>query len=709
MLRESNQEIRINTQPSDVGDWTDLHIALQNLNIGDLSPLFVKTNRIEGLLSGDIRVEDPQNKFNVIADIKTNALTVDNDSIGDVLASLAYNNKTGLLTGKGNNLDADHKLNFDLALDFKDSANLHRDRISVMAVDYPVKILERFIGSLFSDLQGYLTGNFDILGEGANRDYVTKMKLRDAGLKVNFTQVFYKIDDTELEITENEIKLGNMKLRDRDGNTATVRGGITHKSFKNMVFDIIAEVDNNPMQLINTSYNDNQQFYGTAKGTGSFVLLGPQSDMNMYIEAVASNRDSSYITLPPSRSRVTGAASFMVERKYGREMTEQEFQRSATNITYEVNLTANPLVNIEVVLDDLTGDVIRGRGTGNLRLRAGTQEPLSMRGRYDIQEGSYLFTFQSFFKKPFVLRSGANNYIEWTGDPYTANIRFEAVYRAENVNFAPLASSLSLDNNRVSNYRGDVNVVAILTGELFKPTFTFKLEFPENSIANSDPSLSFGIQQIENNPNEINKQVTYLIVFNSFAPYQSSITSSLNEFAYSTISGLFFGEVNKRLNQLLSKVLRNDEVTFNFTGSVYNRNLIDRNARGFNINQTDLNFSVGLPLLNDRVQITFGGTFDVPLESDIEQSIRLFPDVNISLLINKSGSVRATFFYTQTSDPLIGGPNLNTLRNQRAGVKLSYRKEFESLSTIFGRKKGKKKKETPPVDSPRSDSTITSQ
>jgi hypothetical protein len=639
--------------------------------------------------------------------------------------------------------------------------------------------------------------------------------------------------------------------------------------------------------------------------------------MNMYIEAVASNRDSSYITLPPSRSRVTGAASFMVERKYGREMIEQEFQRSATNITYEVNLTANPLVNIEVVLDDLTGDVIRGRGTGNLRLRAGTQEPLSLRGRYDIQEGSYLFTFQSFFKKPFVLRSGANNYIEWTGDPYTANIRFEAVYRAENVNFAPLASSLSLDNNRVSNYRGDVNVVAILTGELFKPTFTFKLEFPENSIANSDPSLSFGIQQIENNPNEINKQVTYLIVFNSFAPYQSSITSSLNEFAYSTISGLFFGEVNKRLNQLLSKVLRNDEVTFNFTGSVYNRNLIDRNARGFNINQTDLNFSVGLPLLNDRVQITFGGTFDVPLESDIyiewtgdpytanirfeavyraenvnfaplasslsldnnrvsnyrgdvnvvailtgelfkptftfklefpensiansdpslsfgiqqiennpneinkqvtylivfnsfapyqssitsslnefaystisglffgevnkrlnqllskvlrndevtfnftgsvynrnlidrnargfninqtdlnfsvglpllndrvqitfggtfdvplesdiEQSIRLFPDVNISLLINKSGSVRATFFYTQTSDPLIGGPNLNTLRNQRAGVKLSYRKEFESLSTIFGRKKGKKKKETPPVDSPRSDSTITSQ
>jgi hypothetical protein len=104
VLRESNQEIKINTQPSDVGDWTDLHIALQNLNIGDLSPLFVKSNRIEGLLTGNILVEDPQKKFNVIADVRTNALTIDNDSIGDVNASISYNNKTGLLTGKGNNL-----------------------------------------------------------------------------------------------------------------------------------------------------------------------------------------------------------------------------------------------------------------------------------------------------------------------------------------------------------------------------------------------------------------------------------------------------------------------------------------------------------------------------------------------------------------------------------------------------------------------------
>ena len=63
VLTESNQEIRLRTVPSSIGDWNDLTVALKNLNLGDLSPLFLKKNRLEGILSGDIRVENPQKKM----------------------------------------------------------------------------------------------------------------------------------------------------------------------------------------------------------------------------------------------------------------------------------------------------------------------------------------------------------------------------------------------------------------------------------------------------------------------------------------------------------------------------------------------------------------------------------------------------------------------------------------------------------------------
>lgn len=697
VLRETNQEVRLTTQPSDIGNWNDLLVSLKNLNLGDLTPLVVKTNRIEGLLSGEIHIEDPQNRFNVSGSLNTEQLRVDNDSIGQVQTKLFYNNSTGLLNGSGNNLDPEHQINFDMALDLKDSANAHRDRITIKPVNYPVKVLERFIGFLFSDLQGYITGKLDILGEGANRDYVGKATLHDAGLKVNFTQVFYKIDDTEIELKEDGIYLGTLRLRDRFGNIATARGNINHHSFRNMYFDIAVQVDSRQMELLNTTYYDNQEFYGRAMGKGSFVLVGPENDMLMNIDVTASGTDSSYITLPPARSRESGQASFMVEKKYGREMTAEDFGGAPTNMTYMVNLNANPLVNIEVILDELTGDIIKGRGTGNLRINSGTNEPLSIRGRYEIEEGSYLFTFQSFFKKPFVIRKGGNNYIEWTGDPYGANIHFDALYTAEKVSFAPLASTeAGLGLSRYQNYREDVNVVATLTGELFHPNFDFKLEFPPNSQIANDASVAFSIQQIEKDQNELNKQVTYLIVFNSFAPYENAQGSvarnALNEFAYNTISGLFFGEVNKQLNQLLSKILRNNDLTFNLSGSLYNRDPLKKNSNF--IDQSNFNFSVGIPFFRERFIVTFGSTFDIPLQSSIQQTVQFLPDVNAQWLINKSGSIRATFFYRQNLDFIsalgtgTGAGASAGLVTTRTGANISYRKEFDYIV----KKKGKLKK-----------------
>ena len=85
-------------------------------------------------------------------------------------------------------------------------------------------------------------------------------------------------------------------------------------------------VNNKPVLLLNTNYNDNKQFYGRVKGTGSFSLLGPQSDMYMKIDAIASATDSSTVTIPSSKSRESGIADFLVERTYGREMIDSSFK-----------------------------------------------------------------------------------------------------------------------------------------------------------------------------------------------------------------------------------------------------------------------------------------------------------------------------------------------------------------------------------------------
>jgi TamB, inner membrane protein subunit of TAM complex len=667
------------------------------------------------LVSGSILIEDPANNPYITSnDITAEAVRMDNDSIGDIKASLVYDNKTKQLKAKGNSLDNPTSLAFEIDMNVNDPEQQKNNLIALKTNNFQVKILERFLGNLFSDMQGYVTGNFDLRGAFNHLEVTGKGRLKDAGLKVNFTQCFYKIQDTDIELKPTEINLDGLVLTDPvTGNPVYLRGGIQHTTFKDMFFDLTVStrkpnttnaVNNKPVLLLNTNYKDNKQFYGRVKGTGSFSLLGPQSEMYMKIDAIASATDSSTVTIPSSKSRESGIADFLVERTYGREMIDSSFKSSGSNITYDVDVTANPMVTVRVILDDLTGDEIKGKGSGTLNIRSGTNEKLSMRGRFDIEEGDYLFTFQSFFKKPFEIRKGTTNYISWSGDPYAAKIQFEAVYTAENVSFSPLVTTLNFDPS-FARLRENVYVVANLTGDLFKPDFKFSLGFPPNSKANSDFSVASSIQQMEKNANEINRQVTYLIVFNSFAPPESGPTnvgfgSTINELTYNTISsisGLFFNEINRKLNSELSKILKTDNISINFSGSVYNRNLLQQSNNSFNINQSNVNVNVPISMFKDRFVVTLGSTLDVPLQSTIQQNVQFLPDVTAEWLINQSGTIRASFFYRQNLDYLTTSTT-GAARTKRSGASISYRKEFETLKEFFGRRKKREDaKNTKPV------------
>ena len=697
LLRESNQEIKLETKPSAEGHWNDLEVNLSRVNIGDFSPFFLKKERLEGLVSGKVNVEDPYNRFYVTSDLEGTEIRLDNDSLGKIyLDNITYDNRTGELRGKARNTDPEHLLNADVNLFLRDSLRAKDNRISIGAKNYPIKILDRFLGSLFTDLEGYATTNLDITGDFSKLNYTGKASLHNAGVRVKFTQCFYKIDDGELELKPNEIDFKNLKIRDAAGVSATIeRGTIQHESFRNMFFDIQVKTDDEPMELLNTTYKDNQSFYGKAKGTGSFFLSGPESDMIMEVYAKASESDSAYITIPSSTSRETGIADFLVEKKYGRELSDSEIGSSDSRITYDVELTANPMVNIRMILDELTGDEIKARGGGTLRIHAGTTEDLSLRGRYNIEEGNYLFTFQSFFKKPLVVKRGGNNYIDWNGDPLNATVKLEAQYTAENVSFSPLASG-QLDQN-MSKTRGDVYVIATLTGQLFKPDIAFRIEFPTGSEGSSNPVIGFRTQEIEKNPNELYKQVTYLIVFNSFAPLDAqngggtTTGSLLGETATNTLSGIFFNVINNEFNKILNKILKSDKYHVNISNTIYNRNFIDpNNSTALNLGN-NLSVSVGRSFFNDRFILTFGGGIDASLggQNNIQQNVQLLPDVTAEWLINQTGTIRAIFFYRENTEYLNTTSSGTFGRTKRSGASLSYRKEFNTLGGNDDTKKRK--------------------
>lgn len=689
-LSEGDQRIDLRTVPAKSGTANDIEVSIESLNLHDIAPFFLPASDLEGLLSGRIRIQDPAGNLRIEADtLQTRLLRFDADSIGELGARLSYDHSTKRLTGSGQTLGSSDQLSFDARVQI--AGPVDSNRILLQAKSYPIKILERFLGHLFSDIRGKLTGDVELTGDLNNPALYGNGRLTGAGLRLDYTNCFYSIQDADIEITPNLIDLDGWVLKDSaTGNPIYVNGGIAHESFSDMYYDLSLSTRSRktnmdrPVLLLNTDRTQEEVYYGVARGTVNMQLRGPQSDLVLSMQAKASERDSSYITLLSESGRESGSADFLIEREYGREMIGDDTRGESDNFLVDLEITASPLVNTRVVLDELTGDVIRGRGNGTLKIRSGSNEPLSLRGRYNIEEGNYLFTFQSFFKKPFEIRKGGQHYVEWSGDPYDANIHLEAIYKADKVSFAPLVSSLNLGSN-LSNARGDVFVVAELNEKLFKPEIRFSLAFPPNSIVDRNQELSLLVNQLQKNPNELNRQVTYLIVFNSFAPSELAGDPTGTGIGVSTISGVLLNVLSDQINKLLGNLLKSDKYSINLNTSLYNRDWMAAGNNALNLG-SNINFSIGRSFFNNRFIISGGLGFDAPIgqsstNANLSQSIQLLPDVTMEWLLNPSGSLRVGFFYRKSNDFLTN--NASSITARRAGGSLSYQKDYDRLGELF--------------------------
>jgi hypothetical protein len=401
--------------------------------------------------------------------------------------------------------------------------------------------------------------------------------------------------------------------------------------------------------------------------------------MNIVAEPV----DSSHIYIPTTTTRESGEADFIVFKQYGTEM-KQESAAGGTNVIVDLDLTANPLAKIDVILDPATGDIIKANGDGRLRIHAGTTESLTINGRYEIEKGSYDFNFQSFIKKPFELREGANSFIEWNGDPYNARLKVEATYRAENVRLGDLIQNQNL-GGAARGYKGEVFVIAELTGNLKHPNIKFRFEFPASGQqVMNDPTFVQFLSKLEQDENEMLKQVTYLLVFGSFAPYGEgrNLSSNFTTLGYNTISEMVSKQVNRLVSNLLYEIFKDRSLQFDVSTSVYNSSsLFSGNVTATNsIDRQQVNFKLSKALFNNNVIVSFGGDLDFRMGSNTISSQQLgalqwLPDIAVEIILSKDRRIRAIVFSRNNLD--ITGNAVG--RRSRQGASISYRRDFNNL------------------------------
>lgn len=685
------QEITVETvHPDDGSSNNNLAVKLKNVALGDITSVFFKDPRLEGITSGTIELNDLTGHFNARTELMSEQFRIDNDSVGLVRITASYDGKTGKIPFTIQSPNDGYRFSAKGQYDSKAKA-ADAFYTDILLQNSKIDILHKFLGDIFSDIKGQATGDLKISGDMNAPDLLGHIRLKNAGMKVNYTQVYYTIDSADIRFTEEGIDFGRFTIHDRYHNSGTVGGKLFERGFKNMVFDF--EMSSPKILLIDTKPQDNQQFYGKAIGhVKSMTLKGPETDARMSI--IAESNDSSHIFIPNSVSRESGTADFIVFKQYGTEMLHEK-NKGNFNLSVDLDLTADNKVTIDVILDELAGDVIKANGYGRLRIKAGTTEPLTMRGRYNIERGSYLFNLQNILRKPFELNPDAGNYIEWNGDPFQADIHIDAQYTAERISLAELVSNLNLTNPAIKGYRGDVYVIAQLREKLSRPKIFFKLDFPQGSPVKSDNEFNQYLARLEKDQNEILNQVAFLFLFNSFQPPGGLGSSaalapySITSLAYNTISQVLTKSVNKVMSGLLHKLTGDKSLRFDMGTSLYSSStLIDAsstaasNIASGRVDRTRIDLKFGYAFANEKIIVTVGSDidFNVTGTSVIQNgNLQWLPNVNIEFILSQDKKLRLIVFNKTSLD--LSGAAFG--RRQRQGVSISYRRDFE---TLFGRK-----------------------
>src|SRR6201999_1956545 len=178
------------------------------------------------------------------------------------------------------------------------------------------------------------------------------------------------------------------------------------------------------------------------------------------------------------------------------------------------------------------------------------------------------------------------------------------------------------------------NVDLNLKNQLLKPDITFDIVLPDSSYTVSPDvitTVNARLDQIRQDPNELNKQVLGVLVLGHFIgdnPLQSQGGSTgINGAIRNSVSSLLSDQLNKLAGNLIGGV----QLSFDLTsGEDY--------STGTQQNRTDLDVGLSKQFLNDRLTVTVGNNFNLEGQNQPGQkSTDIAGNVSVNYKITKDG------------------------------------------------------------------------
>jgi hypothetical protein len=629
---------------------------------------------LKGIANGKILLTDVYRNLLLEGNLNVTGFSILSDDLGNLSIKSAYD-----IGKKVVNLNLSNDLNGLKMLDvtgYYDPLS-KKAKLSANTNKLPVNFLNPLLKTFASGITGTISGKVALVSEPNNIYLKGAVMAENGTMKVDYLQTKYKLNDS-VRLDKKGISFNNFKATDEKGNSALLSGSVNHKNFKDWTADIIINMNGAPVQVLNTKPRDNELFYGTAYGSGVTTIKSNATTLSFDISAKTGKNTRFYIPLTKGLSVSDYSfISFIDSTGKSKEKGLSDSEKSApaaskkTGIELNIDLDVNPDAEVQLIFDSKVGDVMKGRGSGNLNVNLSKKGEFRIVGDYIIEEGDYLFTLGNILNKSFSVENGGK--ILFNGDIDNAEIDIKAIYR--------LKASLSdlLGDERFSE-RIPIECQLNLSGKLFNPVVGFNIYLPV-----SDEETRTYVKNAISTEEELSRQFLYLLVMNSFYA-DPALVSSAPSTASSGTSAMAVTTTEMLSNQLsnwLSQISKDFDIGFVYRPGSGNKD----------INPQEVQVALSTQLLNNKV--TINGNFDVrgtgnaPVSSNAVSG-----DFDAEYKI--TDKIRFKVF-NRYNNPYSSGKGVSIPYTQ--GIGFFVKKDFDKISDLFRKKKKSdmKKEEVPVV------------
>ncbi len=648
-LYQNEQSIRLKGIYSPTTEM-NLDLLLNDFHLRTLSTVLPMD--LEGIVNASVLINREAEDETIIvdSDFDITGFTLDGFDVGDISGSTSWDaDRRGLgidlnvnrasvntisLSGIYSPFEVDDQL--DITIRFEE-ANL--------------ELLDPLLTGLFSEMKGFATGDLLINGSLNSPNLIGSSKLTEGSFRFDYLGTKYNFDG-DMSFTTNSIDFVGVKLYDRNNNRASLNGSLLHDGLKNFRTDL--KIAANNFHFLNTTFIDNKLYYGSAYATGDITVSGPINDLVINAKATTEKGTRFFIPLSDNTEVTQKEYITFVDFKDTTSTIDinQIIKESISGITLNFELDVTPDAYVELIFDIRTGDIIRGRGEGNLSLTLDTNGEFELFGDLNITEGGYNFTIPAIgINKEFNVVPGSR--ISWYGDPYEGILDMKATYRQ-------LASFDDFNQPTESDgiqQKYPILVSLNLTGEMLAPSISFGISIEETQSSPTS-NVRTSLFNINNDEQELKRQVFSLLILRKFTPRSSFFTVGGTD-----VQGSISEFLSNQLSYFISQVDENLEIDMDLTS-------LDQNA--FNTFQLRLAYT----FLDGRLRVSGGGA--LPQSDNTAQTLTTsayFGDWSIRYLLTPDGHLRIKAF-SQTEE-------LANQLQRESGLSFQYVKSFDDFKELL--------------------------